>query len=449
MTTNPIRVCVVGAGPCGMSAIYRFVQLETVPEIVCYEKQSTWGGLWNYSWQTGTDEYGEPCHSGMYKNLWSNGPKECIELPDYTFEEHYGKPITSFPPREVLRDYLEGRWTNKARCDLKQFVKFNHAVQHVSYNEINDNFSVIVRDLKTNTSFEEHFTHVIAASGIFGTPNKPDFEGLNTFNGRVLHSHDFRDATEFKDKRVLLIGSSYSAEDLSMQCVKFGAKQAICSYRTKPMGFKWPPNIEERPLVTRFEKDTAFFKDGTTAQIDAVILCTGYLYNYPYMAENLRLKSNLTMYVNDLYKGVLWTKGGNNKMFYLGTSDQYFTFTMFDVQALWVTRYIAGTLPSEPVSRQAMLENLAQWRKRESTLKGWEDDIPFQADYISDLGKDTGYEYDAAKCAAQFLQWEHDKHEDILTYRDKIFTSIFTNNPAAKHTPWFKAMDTSIKAILK
>ena len=65
----------------------------------------------DYSYQnlfTGTDEYGEPCHGGMYKHLWSNGPKECLEYPDYTFDDHYGKAIPAFPPRLVLRDYMEG-----------------------------------------------------------------------------------------------------------------------------------------------------------------------------------------------------------------------------------------------------------------------------------------------------------------------------------------------------
>ena len=45
----------------------------------------------------------------MYKFLWSNGPKEALELPDHTFQDHFGVPIGSYPPREVLRDYLEGK----------------------------------------------------------------------------------------------------------------------------------------------------------------------------------------------------------------------------------------------------------------------------------------------------------------------------------------------------
>ena len=48
-------------------------------------------------------------HGSMYQGLWTNAPKECYELPDYTFEDHFGKPIPSYPPREVLYDYLTGK----------------------------------------------------------------------------------------------------------------------------------------------------------------------------------------------------------------------------------------------------------------------------------------------------------------------------------------------------
>ena len=51
------RVCVIGAGPSGCSTLFNFVELEKqgvkIPDIVCYEKQEDWGGLWNYSWRTG------------------------------------------------------------------------------------------------------------------------------------------------------------------------------------------------------------------------------------------------------------------------------------------------------------------------------------------------------------------------------------------------------------
>ena len=216
-----------------------------------------------------------------FRNLWSNGPKECLELPHYTFDEHFGKSIPSFPPREVLFDYLQGRWR---KDNIKSLVNFNTIVKDVVYNKDADNFTVMVKDLaKDELLDKEVFDYVVVASGHFSTPNVPVFDGIEKFPGRVLHSHDFRDAREFSDATLLIIGASLSAEDIALQCVKFGAKNVVCSWRTKPMGFKWPQNIEERPLVQRFEGRRAWFKDGTSLNVDAVIFCTGYLHSYPFL----------------------------------------------------------------------------------------------------------------------------------------------------------------------
>jgi trimethylamine monooxygenase len=107
------RVAIIGAGPSGLAALRAFESARRkgaeIPEVICYEKQSDYGGLWNYTWRTGLDEFGEPVHGGMYRYLWSNGPKECLEFADYSFEEHFGRPIPSYPPRAVLHDYIKGR----------------------------------------------------------------------------------------------------------------------------------------------------------------------------------------------------------------------------------------------------------------------------------------------------------------------------------------------------
>ena len=44
----------------------------------------------------------------MYNDLWSNGPFEINEYPDYTLIDHFKRPIPSHPPREVCLDYLQG-----------------------------------------------------------------------------------------------------------------------------------------------------------------------------------------------------------------------------------------------------------------------------------------------------------------------------------------------------
>ena len=58
-------------------------------------------------------------------------------------------------------------------------------------------------------------------TGHFSIPNTPKWPGFDQFEGRILHSHDFRDAKEFSGKDVLVIGTSYSAEDIALQCYKY------------------------------------------------------------------------------------------------------------------------------------------------------------------------------------------------------------------------------------
>jgi trimethylamine monooxygenase len=68
-----------------------------------------------------------------------------------------------------------------------------------------------------------------------------------------LHAHDFREALEFKDKNVLIIGSNYSAEDISSQLLKYGCKSITSSYRTNPMDYKWPENFSSHPLLEKMD----------------------------------------------------------------------------------------------------------------------------------------------------------------------------------------------------
>ena len=134
------------------------------------------------------------------------------------------------------------------------------------------------------------------------TPNMPYFEGFDTFNGRILHAHDFRDAMEFKGKDILVIGTSYSAEDIGSQCYKYGAKSITSSYRNAPMGFVWPDIWEEKPSLVKVDGRTAFFSDNTSKEIDSIILCTGYLHHFPYLEDNLKLKTHNRLYPPKLYK---------------------------------------------------------------------------------------------------------------------------------------------------
>jgi trimethylamine monooxygenase len=441
------RVAIIGAGPSGLAALRAFESARRkgadIPEVICFEKQSDYGGLWNYTWRTGLDEFGEPVHGSMYRYLWSNGPKECLEFADYGFEEHFGRPIPSYPPRAVLHDYIKGRIE---KSGVTSYIKLNHAVRGVTFDDGTGKFSVTVKDLKADEVTTSEFDYVIVSSGHFSTPNVPDFQGIKMFPGRVMHAHDFRSADEFSGKNVLIVGASYSAEDIGIQCHKYGAKSVTFSWRTKPMGFNWPESCTEVPLLTKLDGKVAHFRDGTSKEVDAIVLCTGYLHHFPFLEDSLRLKTRNRLYPPNLYKGVFWW--GNPKLMYIGMQDQYYTFNMFDAQAWYARDVVLGRIALPSITDQAI--DMLKWVAAEEQLADPFQAIDFQTEYVRDLIAPTDYpRLDVDKCAKLFKEWEHHKVDGILTYRERSYPSTLTGNMAPKHhTPWMKALDDSLEAFL-
>jgi len=442
------RVGIIGAGPSGLAQLRAFQSAaengEDIPEIVCYEAQSDWGGLWNYTWRTGVDDSGFPCHGSMYRYLWSNGPKEGLEFADYTFDEHFGKEIASYPPREVLFDYIKGR---VEKADVRGWIRFENYVRDVSYDTERAQFTVTARDTAKDEETTEEFDHVIVASGHFSTPNVPYYPGFESYNGRILHAHDFRDAREFQGKDILIMGSSYSAEDIGSQCWKYGCKSIISSHRSGPMGYQWPDNWDEAPAVDHVEGKTVHFVDGTSREVDAIILCTGYKHHFPFLPDDLRLKTANRLAAADLYKGVVYVP--NPALFYLGMQDQWFTFNMFDAQAWWVRDCIMGriTLPDA-----ATME--ADWKQREADEDALEDDygcIRYQGDYVEELIAETDYpSFDVEAACQAFYEWKKHKKKDIMAFRNHGYVSPMTGKKApAHHTPWVEALDDSLEAYLQ
>ena len=350
------RVAVIGAGPCGMAQLHAFASdseagSPSAPEIVCYEKQDDWGGLWNYSWRTGLDENGEPCHASMYRYLWSNGPKECLEFADYGFEEHFGKPVASFPPREVLYDYILGR---ADRSGFRDQIRFNQSVRRVSRSADGSGFTVTAHDLANDADTREDFDHVVVASGHFSTPNMPHYPGYETFGGTLIHAHDFRDAVQFADRDVLVIVSSYSAEDIASQCWKYGARSVVCTSRSGPMGFDWPEGItgDTHPDPCR-RPDGALHR-----RLDRRRGRHHLLHRVPAL---LPVHGRRTAAGDRQPAGHLDAVSGSGVPArepdpVPGMQDQWYTFNMFDAQAWYARDVILGRIELPDAAEQGPLD---------------------------------------------------------------------------------------------
>lgn len=110
------------------------------------------------------------------------------------YSDHvYGKNIVQFPYRKDIWNYLN---SYALRFDVKKFIRFNHLVTNVIPIE-GDKWKVVVKDLVNDKSESHVFDAVIVCNGHNSIPKMPVFDGADDFSGKILHSHDFRNAEHY------------------------------------------------------------------------------------------------------------------------------------------------------------------------------------------------------------------------------------------------------------
>ena len=110
---------------------------------------------------------------------------------------------------------------------------------------------------------------------------------------------------------------------------------------------------------------------------------------------------------------------------------------MFDVQALWACKVITGRIKIP--EKTTMLKDIEVWRKKLEVTKDADEQIDFQTDYRLDLGQEADYDNKFKETGEQFHDWERHKRDNISTYRDQPFKSLYsgvTAEPPEK--PWME-----------
>jgi trimethylamine monooxygenase len=433
MSSEQKTVLVIGAGPAGIAQCVVFAGQSNV-KATCYEMHSEIGGLWCFSEQVGDD-----VHHSMYHQHRTNGLNEMLEMPDYSFFEHFGHPITSYPPRAVMLDYLKG-WARTTGAD--QMIVLNRKVMSVEPDSKTNKFRVYSQDTNTAARHTAYFDHVVVCSGHFSLPNYPEpIPGLEDWKGHAIHSHNFRlGGGDYRGENVLIMGTGYSGEDIAMQCVKFGAASATVVHRTAPGGWDfmgWPIDEKSKHGMYYDAKDDKFhFADGSAKRYSSIIYCTGYKHNFPFLSGDLDLMTNNRLIPNTLWKGIVHPN--NPALMFLGMPDQYYTFSFFHATAKFVLGVCEGKV-SIP-SKTDMLADTAAWQAREDALG---DDHKTHHRFQYEHGQEAAGMVGAVlrDDSGHFDQWLDDRHHNILTYRDQsAVSSVSQTASLVWPVPWTEQM---------
>ncbi|XP_068631795.1 senecionine N-oxygenase isoform X2 [Battus philenor] len=380
------RVCVIGAGAAGLCAARHLLAEPCVAHVDILEQAAQLGGTWVYTEKVGYDDFGLPIHTSMYKSLRTNLPKEIMGFPDFPVPDNE----KSYLPGKDMLAFLQ---LYSDKHGVTPYIKFKHHVQRVKpkAGPNGELWDISYKDLSNGVSVTKEYDYVFVCNGHYNTPFIPKIPGLKEFKGDILHSHDYRVPEIFTGKRVLVIGAGPSGMDIALEITSVAEKVLLSHHLSEKPRTVFPSNLVQKPDVVQLDGNTAFFKDDTHEEVDVVFLCTGYLYNFPFLDEScgIVVEDNC---VEPLYKHLVNIH--HPSMCLVGVPYFVCAFSMFDLQVRYFVRLMNGgfKLPSSEVMmshwEQEKAERAARgYTRRQAHMMG-----PDQGEYYIQLSQESGVE---------------------------------------------------------
>ncbi|KAF3339637.1 putative indole-3-pyruvate monooxygenase YUCCA4 [Carex littledalei] len=187
---------IVGAGPSGL-AVAACLSSLGIPSTLL-ERNTCIVSLW------------QQC---TYDRLKLHLPKRFCELPLMGFPKDFPK----YPSKDQFISYME-QYTNK--FDIKP--RFSTEVVQVHYDESIKGWRVCLKNGEEMAS-----KWLIVATGENADPMLPEINGLDRFEGHVIHTCGYRSGMEFEGKKVLVIGCGNSGMEVSLDLCRYNARPSM------------------------------------------------------------------------------------------------------------------------------------------------------------------------------------------------------------------------------
>ncbi|XP_058805191.1 uncharacterized protein LOC131672163 [Phymastichus coffea] len=328
------RICVIGAGRSGLSALRVVSESIDKFEPIAIERNSDVGGLWIYRDDPEKDEHGIEAPSGIYKNLRTITPIASMIYPDYpTF---LSGEIHEFVSHQTFLEYMRNFTSH---FQLRQYIQFNTLVTKVkpAHNGCRrGKISWLLKKLNLNMNVSEEIIcdGVIVCSGLYSKPYMPEIPGLTkTFPGQILHSRNYRVPQPFTNKTVVILGGAASALGIAADLSKYATTIYLSSRKSidqmdmlHAVECNW--SLLEKwkivPQVIAADGNHLILKDNSTITADAFIFCTGYMVDFPFLDVQSGVKFDAKHKLYPLTKGYI------NKIYqsmaFIGLRDSDYAF---------------------------------------------------------------------------------------------------------------------------
>ncbi|GAB0106267.1 NAD(P)-binding domain-containing protein [Nocardia sp. JMUB6875] len=200
MTATPdVDILVIGAGQAGLSVGYHLhrLGLRAERDFLIVDHSPAPGGAWQFRWPSLTLSNVNRVHDLPGMSFQETLPAGAENAQAATAVPHY---FALYEERFDLRVHRPVSVT--VVCDRSTSATCpNQEVDGLLHAEIKPGATVKVRGL-------------VNATGTWDKPFIPYYRGAETFAGRQLHAHDYRTATEFDGKHVVVVGGGITAIQL-------------------------------------------------------------------------------------------------------------------------------------------------------------------------------------------------------------------------------------------
>jgi cation diffusion facilitator CzcD-associated flavoprotein CzcO len=210
-----VETLIVGAGPAGLAMAGRLTRAGHSCSILEQDHRIA------SSWQD------------HYRRLHLHTVKGCSNLPHRPFPSHFPRYV----PRQQLVDYYEAY-----AADFGIKPAFRHRVSRIA--SAADGGWVVDALRPTGESAKEtssarsqptawgrprrfHAERVVVCTGFNRIPVTPSWPEMEAYQGRVLHSVDYRSGKTFAGQRVLVVGMGNTGAEIALDLLEQGAEPAL------------------------------------------------------------------------------------------------------------------------------------------------------------------------------------------------------------------------------
>lgn len=189
-----VRVCVIGAGACGLTTIKQLKD-QGIINIDCFEQDAGMGGIWNQ------DNNGARVYDNAYLTI-SNYMMSFSDMPPIG-QDRYHWHHTEY--QNYLLEYGK-------KFDLDKHIKFHTTVLSVDGEP--GRWRVFAQTNGQDPVDMGYYNAVAVCCGAHATKKEPGIPGLETFTGKVIHSGDYKNNAGYAGKDIVIVGLGESSADI-------------------------------------------------------------------------------------------------------------------------------------------------------------------------------------------------------------------------------------------